>query len=42
MMDIDSTAHDYGLGFAEDTLLLLPQFIIDAKVLSAAIDQSNE
>ena len=38
----NSTAHDYGLGFAEDTLLLLPQFIIDAKALSAAIDKSNE
>ncbi len=37
----NSTAHDYGLGFAEDTLLLLPQFLIDAKALAAAIDQSN-
>ena len=38
----NSTAHDYGLGFAEDTLLLLPQFITDAKALAAAIDQSND
>jgi nucleotidyltransferase substrate binding protein (TIGR01987 family) len=37
----NSTAHDYGLGFAEDTLLLLPQFISDAKVLANAIDKSN-
>ena len=38
----NSTAHDYGLGFAEETLLLLPQFITDAKALAAAIDQSND
>ena len=37
----NSTAHDYGLGFAEDTLLLLPQFIADAKALAIAIDKSN-
>lgn len=29
----NNTAHDYGLGFAEQTLILLPQFIIDAKHL---------
>lgn len=26
----NDTAHDYGAGFADDTLALLPQFIIDA------------
>ena len=29
----NSTAHDYGIGFAEQTLQLLPNFIIDAKSL---------
>ena len=29
----NSTAHDYGVGFAESTLQLLPQFIIDARSL---------
>jgi nucleotidyltransferase substrate binding protein (TIGR01987 family) len=33
----NNTAHDYGEVFAETTLKLLPQFIIDAKNLSAAI-----
>jgi len=28
-----STAHDYGEGFAEDTLQLLPQFILDVDKL---------
>lgn len=37
----NSTAHDYGLGFAEDTLEVLPQFIIDAKSLVFAI-QNNK
>lgn len=38
----NSTAHDYGVGFAEDTLLLLPQFITDASNLIAAIKKENE
>ena len=38
----NSTAHDYGLGFAEDTLKVLPQFIIDAKSLVTAIDLQNQ
>lgn len=38
----NSTAHDYGVGFAEDTLLLLPQFITDALDLIAAIKKENE
>ncbi len=33
----NSTAHDYGVGFAEETLNLLPQFIIDAKSVIKAI-----
>lgn len=31
----NSTAHDYGVGFAEDTLKLLPQFITDARALES-------
>ena len=37
----NNTAHDYGLGFAEETLKLLPQFIIDAKRLKEAVDHAN-
>lgn len=37
----NSTAHDYGVNFAEETLLLLPSFITDAKLLSHAINQQN-
>ena len=37
----NSTAHDYGVNFAEDTLALLPQFIIDANQLADLISQSN-
>ena len=36
-----NTAHDYGEEFAETTLKLLPQFIIDAKALSLAIADSQ-
>lgn len=35
----NSVAHDYGEGFAEETLKLLPQFILDAKTLSTAINK---
>ncbi|GAW85119.1 conserved hypothetical protein [Bathymodiolus platifrons methanotrophic gill symbiont] len=38
----NTTAHDYGLGFAEDTLKVLPQFIMDAKSLVIAIDKQNQ
>ncbi len=38
----NNTAHDYGVNFAEETLTLLPQFIIDAKELVTAIQQKNE
>jgi nucleotidyltransferase substrate binding protein (TIGR01987 family) len=33
----NSTAHDYGEKFAEETLKLLPQFITDSKALALAI-----
>ena len=32
------TAHDYGEGFAETTLKLLPNFIDDAKALAGVIE----
>lgn len=33
----NDTAHDYGIGFANDTLALLPEFIIDAYRVNEAI-----
>lgn len=33
----NSTAHDYGVGFAEETLELLPKFIADARTLEAVL-----
>jgi nucleotidyltransferase substrate binding protein (TIGR01987 family) len=33
----NSTAHDYGIHFAEETMVILPQFIIDASNLTSAI-----
>lgn len=33
----NSTAHDYGVGFAEDTLKLLPGFIADAHTLEVTL-----
>lgn len=33
----NDTAHDYGEGFAEETLRLLPQFIVDANRIQAVI-----
>jgi len=33
----NNTAHDYGVGFAEETVVLLPGFIEDAKSLEAAL-----
>ncbi|WP_298266418.1 nucleotidyltransferase substrate binding protein [Geobacter sp.] len=33
----NSTAHDYGVGFAEETLTLLPGFIADARALEAVL-----
>ncbi len=37
----NNTAHDYGVNFAEETLLLLPQFITDATALAQIIKQQN-
>jgi nucleotidyltransferase substrate binding protein (TIGR01987 family) len=37
----NNTAHDYGVNFAEETIQLLPQFIIDAYELAANIKQLN-
>ncbi len=38
----NDTAHDYGEGFAEETLRLLPQFIIDAQHLHGVIQRHGE
>jgi len=38
----NSTAHDYGAGFAEETLTLLPQFIIDASKIIKVINSTND
>ncbi len=38
----DTTAHDYGEGFAEATLKLLPGFIADAKVLADMIEAAPD
>ena len=35
----NDTAHDYGEGFANETLLLLPQFILDAEKINTVIQQ---
>ncbi len=35
----NETAHDYGEGFANETLTLLPQFIIDAYRITEVIKQ---
>jgi hypothetical protein len=37
----NNTAHDYGVNFAEETLLLLPKFINDAALITAAINKQN-
>ncbi|MBK7958529.1 MAG: nucleotidyltransferase substrate binding protein [Bacteroidetes bacterium] len=37
----NSTAHDYGINFAEETLILLPQFMADATDLTKAIVNLN-
>ncbi|MGA2749377.1 MAG: nucleotidyltransferase substrate binding protein [Verrucomicrobiota bacterium] len=33
----NNTAHDYGQGFAEETLVLMPDFLIDARRLEATL-----
>lgn len=35
----NDTAHDYGVGFAAETLTLLPQFILDAYHINEVINQ---
>lgn len=37
----NETAHDYGVNFAEETLVFLPQFILDATELVTAINKMN-
>jgi hypothetical protein len=38
----NDTAHDYGLSFAETTLLLLPAFLRDAKALQTMLKNKSE
>jgi nucleotidyltransferase substrate binding protein (TIGR01987 family) len=38
----NNTAHDYGVNFAEETLVLLPQFIIDAQELAEMIKHQGD
>ena len=38
----NDTAHDYGEGFAETTLKLLPDFIADAKALADVIEEADD
>lgn len=38
----NDTAHDYGAGFADETLALLPQFIVDASRINDVIKQRHE
>lgn len=33
----NSTAHDYGIGFANETLVLMPDFILDVRTLEATL-----
>jgi hypothetical protein len=38
----NTTAHDYGVGFANDTLKLLPQFILDTDYIISIIKNEND
>ena len=38
----NNTAHDYGVTFAEETLLLLPKFIEDAQLIAESIKQQPD
>lgn len=38
----NTTAHDYGIELAEDTLKIIPQFIEDAKRLNEALKKQGE
>ena len=37
----NNTAHDYGVGFAEETLKLLPKFVEDAERLKESLDHAT-
>lgn len=38
----NSTAHDYGVGFAENTLKLLPEFIKDSRKIILTIQKNSD
>lgn len=38
----NNTAHDYGVNFAKETLVLLPQFILDTKLLAKSLNQEPD
>ncbi len=38
----NNTAHDYGVNFAQETLVILPKFILDAKKLSEIIKNQEQ
>ena len=38
----NDTAHNYGEGFAEATLKLLPEFLVDARALADAIEAADD
>ena len=38
----NNTAHDYGVNFAEETIVLLPQFIEDATNLALILKSTND
>lgn len=38
----NNTAHDYGVNFAEETLILLPMFINDAQLIAESIKQLSD
>lgn len=38
----NETAHDYGEGFAEATLGLLPRFVVDARALAEVIEADGD
>lgn len=37
----NNTAHDYGIGFAEETMKLLPKFVEDAQRLKETLDHAK-
>ena len=37
----NNTAHDYGVGFAQETLKLLPNFLDDVRLLHEALSHAN-